>query len=174
MEISDDIFFNDAVRASEVLNIRLTSRSKESPNPIPMAGVPIHALDNYLPRLLSAGCSCVVISQTEDGKDRRASGGKGMMQREISRIVTPGVRFEGDGLDESSFNLLAALARDDGSSAVALVDVSTGWLRVYECEGHDELVEVVRRVRPSEIYFRAPYKQSRSIAAQAGLKSSRV
>jgi len=142
-----EIFFEDAPKASDTLNIRLTSRNKDEPDPIPMCGFPIHAMDNYLPRLLRAGLSCVVISQVEETKGR-----KGGMQREISRIVTPGVRFEGDGLDEKRFNYLAAVlvsSREDG--AIAFVDVSTGWLRLLEFESVDDLGDTLRRVGPAEL-----------------------
>jgi DNA mismatch repair protein MutS len=142
-----EIFFQDAPLAAQALNIRLTSRNKDAVDPIPMCGVPVHALDNYLPRLLAAGFSCVILSQVEESKNK-----KGMVQREISRIVTPGVRYEGDGLDEKQFNYLAAAVvgpRETG--AVSFVDVSTGWLRVQEFEGGDELLEILRRIRPAEL-----------------------
>ncbi len=142
-----EIFFEDALRASEILNIRLTSRNKDDPDAIPMSGVPIHALDNYLPKLLRAGTSCVIVSQVEDGKAK-----KGPVQREISRIVTPGVRFEGDGLDESSYNFLAALsASPRGAGALSFADVSTGVLRAIEAENIDELVDMLQRVAPAEL-----------------------
>src|SRR5262249_47635629 len=128
--------------------IRLTSRHKEQPDPIPMCGVPVHALDNYLPRLLRQSYSCVIVSQVEDAK-----GKKGMVQREISRIVTPGVRYEGDGLDEKSFNYLAAgcVAWGGGAGVISFVDVSTGRLRLFEGESGDGLCEGLRRIRPAEL-----------------------
>ncbi|HQH28197.1 MAG TPA: hypothetical protein PLP17_12425, partial [Oligoflexia bacterium] len=143
-----EIFFDDAKTAANFLQIRLTSRDKESPDPVPMCGVPVHALDNYLPRLLKGGYSCVIVSQAEDAKDK-----KGMVRREISRIVTPGIRYEGDGLDEKQFNYLAAVcvAGGDGSGAVCYVDVSTGHLRVQETESVEELTEVLERIRPAEL-----------------------
>ena len=142
-----EIFFEDAHRASSILNIRLTSRNKDDPDAIPMCGVPIHALDNYLPKLLRAGVSCVLMSQVEDGR-----GKKGGVAREISRIVTPGIRFEGDGLDERSFNfLLSVCFSSRGAGAVSFSDVSTGVLRVVEVESLDELLDMIQRVSPSEI-----------------------
>lgn len=142
-----EIFFDDAKTAAEVLGIRLTSRDKESPDPVPMCGVPIHALDNYLPKILKAGLSCVVVSQVEDAKDK-----KGMVRREITRIVTPGVRYEGDGLDEKQFNYLAAACIGPGDSgAVSYVDVSTGHLHVQETENSEEMIEALRRINPTEL-----------------------
>lgn len=142
-----EVFFEDAVTAADVLGIRLTSRDKDQENPIAMCGVPHHALENYLPKLLSAGFSCVVVSQVEDAKQA-----KGMVRRAITRIVTPGVRFEGDGLDEKHFNYLsAACVAPSGMAAVSYIDVSTGHLRIREAETLDELLEVLRRIHPAEL-----------------------
>lgn len=142
-----ELFFDDAVTASNVLSIRLTSRSKDESRAVPMAGVPIHALENYLPKLLKAGLSCLIVSQVEDSSNKKSG-----IAREITRIVTPGVRFEGDGLEEREYNFLAAVcvgAREH--CAIAYVDVSTGELRVQEVESHDELVECVNRINPVEL-----------------------
>ena len=142
-----EVFFDDARVVSETVQIRLTSRDRDSVDPVPMCGVPIHALENYLPKILVAGHSCVIISQTDD--DRK---GKGMVKREISRIVTPGVRFQGDGLDERRFNFLAAVAvAPRGSGAVSYVDVSTGHLRLQFLDDTEELIEAIQRIRPSEV-----------------------
>ena len=142
-----EVFFDDARTVADALQIRLTSRNKDQADPIPLCGVPIHALDNYLPRLLRQGYSCVIVSQTEDARNK-----KGMVQRDITRIVTPGVRYEGDGLEDRSFNYLAAVClSSSGSGAIGYSDVSTGRLRVQEVESFDELVEAIRRVRPVEI-----------------------
>lgn len=143
-----EIFFEDAKIASSVLGIRLTARHKESENPVPMCGVPIHALDNYLPKLVKSGHSAVVVSQVEEADPSK----KGGVRREITRVVTPGLRYEDDGLDEKQFNFLAAVCFGNrGTGAVAYIDVSTGFLRVREAESLEELIEVVQRVQPAEI-----------------------
>lgn len=142
-----EIFFEDAPKVSQAINIRLTSRDKQQENSIPMCGIPVSTLDNYLPKLLQAGFSCVVVSQNEDSKNK-----KGMVQREISRIITPGVRFEGDGLDERKFNFLAAIYFNKrGTGAISFVDVSTAWLRVLELEVEEDLLEALQRIRPVEV-----------------------
>jgi DNA mismatch repair protein MutS len=142
-----EVFFDDAQIFAETLGIRLTSRDKDQDNPIPMAGVPIHALDTYLPKLLSAGFSCVIVSQVEDPKQA-----KGMVRRAITRIITPGIRYEGDGLEEKRFNYLAAALMSQGDlGAVSYIDVSTGALRVQETETVEEFLEVVRRIEPAEL-----------------------
>ena len=143
-----EVFFEDAKTVSEALNIRLTSRDRNNPNPVPMCGVPIHAIENYLSRLVNGGFSCVLVSQVEDGKP----GDKGKnVRREISRIITPGVRFEGDGLDQKQYNYLASVLFGFHGSAVSFVDVSTGHLRVQEFEFFEDLLETVERIRPAEI-----------------------
>lgn len=157
-----EIFFDDAKTAAEILSIRLTSRNREDALPIAMCGVPVHAIDNYLPRLLQAGQSCVIVSQIEEssggtGASSAGAGAKGLgdkraVRREITRIVTPGVRYEGDGLSERAHNYLAAAAiGSSGSGGIVYVDVSTGHLRVQECENLEELSDVIGRIRPSEL-----------------------
>lgn len=164
-----EVFFDDAKRAAEVLSIRLTSRNKEDPNPIAMCGVPIHAMDNYIPRLLAAGLSCVLVSQVEDAKLK-----KGMVRREVTRIITPGVRFEGDGLDEKRFNYLAALlVGNQGSGAVAFVDVSTGWLRVQEFDSPQDAQEVIQKIRPSELLLPSLVNGQQSHKSQRWFSESR-
>lgn len=143
-----EIFFEDAKIASSVLGIRLTARHKESENPVPMCGVPIHALDNYLPKLVKSGHSAVVVSQVEEADASK----KGGVRREITRIVTPGLRYEDDGLEEKQFNFLAAVCFGKrGTGAVAYIDVSTGFLRVHEAESLEELIEVLQRTEAREI-----------------------
>lgn len=143
-----EVFFDDAKVVADTLNIRLTARHKDQPEPVDMCGVPVHAIDNYLPKLLDAGLSCVVVTQVETAE--RSS--KGMVRREISRIVTPGVRYQGDGIDEKSFNFLAAVfLAPRGCGGCAFVDVSTGDLRVEEAESPEEMLDLLERIQPSEI-----------------------
>ncbi|MDD2943072.1 MAG: DNA mismatch repair protein MutS [bacterium] len=143
-----EVFFEDAPIVASVLDIRLTSRNKGDENAIPMCGIPIHAIDNYLPRMLEAGLSCVLMSQVEASSQER----KGVVAREITRIVTPGLRYEGDGLDERSYNYLASVCVYlQGGGAVAFVDVSTGHLKLQQFEAEDELAEILVRVSPSEM-----------------------
>ena len=147
-----EVFFEDAKIISDALNIRLTSRDKSETDPIPMAGVPIHALDNYLPRLLEKGLSCVLVSQVDGTETKIQNGKKVGVQREITRIITPGIRFEGDGLDEKRYNFLAAaLISPRGSGAVGLIDVSAGILRLIEVESKESLLDTLRKFSPSEI-----------------------
>jgi len=142
-----EVFFDDAEIVANALQIRLTSRDKKKSNPIPMCGVPQHAIDNYIPKLLDKGFSCVMVSQLEDAKKA-----KGMVKRGITRIITPGVRYDGDGLDAKKFNYLASiLSSGGGSSSVSYIDISTGRLRTQETESVEEACEVLLRLMPSEV-----------------------
>jgi DNA mismatch repair protein MutS len=142
-----ELFYEDARLASQALSIRLTTRSKNDPNPIPMCGVPVHAVDNYIPKLLDQGYSCVLMSQVEESSNK-----KGMVKREVTRIITPGVRYQGDGINEKEFNYLAAVCVGaDGNGVIAFIDVSIGNLIVQEVETLDSLLDVTERVRPVEL-----------------------
>lgn len=142
-----EIFFEDAKIASSVLGIRLTARHKDSDNPVPMCGVPIHALENYLPKLVKFGHSAVVVSQVGEADKTK----KGGVRREITRVVTPGIRFQDDGLDEKQFNFLASVCFGTrGRGAISYIDVSTGFLRVQEADSLEELLEILQRVQPAE------------------------
>jgi DNA mismatch repair protein MutS len=147
-----EVFFDDAVTVSDALSIRLTSRDKDQDNPIPMCGVPVHAFENYLPRLLRQGFSCVVVEQVED-----AAQAKGLVKREITRIITPGVRLDGEGLDEKHSNYLSAILPYGIDSAVFVaIEVSTGILLLREAGSADEIEDLLYRYAPKEILL--PFK----------------
>jgi len=117
-----ETFGDDAVVAARDLNITLTSRQKDdSGNKIPLAGIPYHALEAYLPRLLRAGHKVAICEQVEDPKLAR-----GLVRRELVRIVTPGTVLDPCMLEEGTNNYLAALVREGNDFGLALVDVSTG------------------------------------------------
>jgi DNA mismatch repair protein MutS len=100
-----ELFFDDAKIAAELLGITLTARSKGD-NPIPMAGVPVRALDNYLKRLVDLGCKVAICEQMQDPKEA-----KGVVEREVVRVVTPGTLVEDDLLQGAGANFLAAVAQ---------------------------------------------------------------
>ena len=114
-----ELFFEDAKTASRVLGLTLTSREKGE-NPVPMAGFPHHQLDPYLAKLIAAGHRAAICDQVEDAKKA-----KGLVRREITRIVTRGTLTDDALLDASANNFLAAIAGND-PVGLAWVDVSTG------------------------------------------------
>lgn len=117
-----ETFGEDAVTASRTLNITLTSRQKDDEgNRIPLAGIPYHSLDVYLSRLVNAGHKVAICEQVEDPKQA-----KGIVRREITRIVTPGTVIEPALLQEKSNNYLAAILPENGLAGLVLLDLSTG------------------------------------------------
>jgi len=113
-----ELFFDDAVRAAEALDIALTKRGEHQGEPIPMCGVPVHHAHSYLSRLIKAGFKVAVGEQIEDPAEAKKRGAKSVVRRAITRIVTPGTLTEEDLLDARSANRIASLARlADGTTA---------------------------------------------------------
>src|SRR5437763_7705650 len=122
-----ELFFEDAVVAARELEITLTSRNKEKGAAIPMCGVPYHAAEGYISRLIQKGHRVAICDQMED--PRLA---KKLVKREVTRIVTPGTAMDANLVRSRENNYLAAVSRGDARSGVAHVDVSTGEVRVTE------------------------------------------
>src|SRR6476620_3580585 len=116
-----ELFFEDAVTAARELEITLNARNKEKGAAIPMCGVPYHAAEGYISRLIQKGYRVAICDQVEDPKLA-----KKLVKRDITRIVTPGTAMDASLVRSRKNNYLAAVARGDGTSAVAYVDVSTG------------------------------------------------
>ncbi|MEP1229128.1 MAG: DNA mismatch repair protein MutS [Litorimonas sp.] len=122
-----ELFFDDAVRASAALDIALTKRGKHNGNDIPMCGVPVHASETYLQRLIKKGFRVAVCEQTEDPKEAKKRGAKSVVRREIVRLVTPGTLTEDNLLDARGRNLIVCLAKSlSGDYALAWADISDG------------------------------------------------
>ncbi len=145
-----ELFFEDAEQASEALDITLTKRGKLAGDDIPMAGVPVHAAENYLARLIKRGFKVAVCEQTEDPAAAKARGSKSVVRREVVRLVTPGTLTEDTLLNPRSHNYLVALgrARDDFSLAVA--DMSTGEFFILPTKS-GRLDADLARLQPGEI-----------------------
>lgn len=147
-----ELFFDDAKRAADLLDITLTARGKNDGEAIPMAGVPYHSVDNYLARLVRQGVSVAICEQTGDVT------GKGPVKREVVRIVTPGTLTEEHLLDANQTAWLAAIAEGRPSSnliepsfGLAALDVATGRFQVQQLSNADELATEIARLAPSEI-----------------------
>lgn len=136
-----ELFFEDAKRAAEILDITLTSRGEHEGVPIPMAGVPYHAADAYLARLIKAGERVAVCEQTETPAEAKKRGSKAVVNREIVRIITPGTLTEDTMLPARTGQALAALAPAAGGKSVglAVADISTGAFHVGLCTQADVL-----------------------------------
>ena len=145
-----ELFFEDAVVAAGILDIALTTRSKKDETPIPMCGVPHHAAQQYVARLLGAGFKVALCDQTED-----ASLAKGLVARAVVRVVTPGTVTEEEYLDPREPNYLAALTRDGEAIGVIAADLSTGETRQALVVGSAALGELLGRLAPRECVYPA-------------------
>ncbi|MFQ5510334.1 MAG: DNA mismatch repair protein MutS [Candidatus Krumholzibacteriia bacterium] len=116
-----ETFYEDAVDISRILNIALTTRDKNKPNPVPLAGVPFHSAENYITRLLSAGRSVAICEQVED-----AAQAKGLVRREVVEVLTPGTSLSGKLLEAKEHNYCLLVLVDGPRAGISLVDVSTG------------------------------------------------
>ncbi len=134
-----ELFFEDAQTAADILSITLTARGEYDGSPIPMAGVPFHAAEGYLARLIKAGCRVAVCEQTESPAEAKKRGSKSIVNRDIVRIVTPGTITEDALLPARQGQALAAiaLAKTGQTGAVAVCDVSTGAFAVQACKAGD-------------------------------------
>jgi len=144
-----ELFFEDAVVAARELEITLTSRNKEKGAAIPMCGVPYHAAEGYIARLIQKGHRVAICDQMEDPKVA-----KKLVKREITRVVTPGTAMDAALVGPRENNYLAAVARAGARSAVAHVDVSTGEFRVTEMEPA-EVAGALENLGAREVLFPA-------------------
>ena len=121
-----EMFYEDAERGARLLGLTLTKRGTSNGAPIPMAGVPAHAAEAYLAKLIRAGFKVAVCDQLENPAEAKKRGSKAVVRRDVVRVVTPGTLTEDGLLDARGANRLAAIAVRAGSAAVASVEISTG------------------------------------------------
>jgi DNA mismatch repair protein MutS len=145
-----ELFFDDAARAAEALDIALTKRGKHAGNDIPMCGVPVHAAESYLEKLIRKGYRVAVCEQTEDPAEAKKRGSKSVVRREVVRLVTPGTLTEDTLLDARKSNILAALGRAGEGFALAAADMSVGTFTVGALAREDIAIELARTA-PSEL-----------------------
>ncbi|MEE4658877.1 MAG: DNA mismatch repair protein MutS [Halieaceae bacterium] len=141
-----ELFFDDAKRAADILDITLTVRGKSAGEPIPMAGVPYHAAESYLARLVRAGVSVAICEQVGD-----PATSKGPVERKVMRVVTPGTLSDEALLEETRDNLLLAVGGRGQQFGLAWLELSAGRFRVLELEGEDALASELERLRPAEL-----------------------
>jgi len=145
-----ELFFDDAPKAAEALDIALTKRGRHLGNDIPMCGVPVHAAEQYLQKLIRKGFRVAICEQTEDPAEAKKRGSKSVVRREVVRLVTPGTLTEDALLDARAANILAALGRAAGALALAAADISAGRFTVTPVTAEDLATELAR-ARPSEL-----------------------
>ncbi len=147
-----ELFFGDAEIAARTLGITLTKRGQHLGRDIPMAGVPVHAANDYLQKLIAAGHRVAVCEQVEDPAEAKKRGGKTLVRRDVTRLVTPGTITEENILEPGEPNWLLAVGRVKGEAdpALAWIDISTGAFRTA-MSGSDRLLSDILRIDPREI-----------------------
>ena len=143
-----ELFFDDAKRAAVLLDITLTARGKSGGNAIPMAGVPYHAVEGYLAKLVRKGESVAICEQIGD-----PATSKGPVEREVVRVITPGTLTDDALLAESRDNLVAAIFGDKDAMGIAWLDLAGGRFRLTEVAGDDGLAAELERLRPAELIY---------------------
>lgn len=141
-----ELFFEDAKQGARLLDITLTQRGSSAGEPIPMAGIPYHAAEGYLARLVKAGLSVAICEQTG-----QAGEGKGPVERKVVRVITPGTLTDEALLDESRDNLLVAIYPQGDIWGIANLDLASGRFVVTEVEGQTQLETTLARLAPSEL-----------------------
>ena len=161
-----EMFFHDAEVASELLGIALTKRGQMNGNDIPMCGVPVHAMDGYLEKLIRFGRRVAVCEQAETPENFKKRGGKGPLPRAVVRVVTAGTLNEDGLLAPTQNNYLAAIGHANGEFAVAWSDMSTGSFQVQAVE-FESILTTIERLNPAEILF--PETQTAIVDCLKGL-----
>ncbi|MDU4792511.1 MAG: DNA mismatch repair protein MutS, partial [Staphylococcus sp.] len=139
----------DAKEASRVLEITLTKRDAKKENPIPMCGVPYHSANSYIETLINNGYKVAICEQMEDPKQT-----KGMVKREVVKVVTPGTMMEQGGMDENQNNYILSFIQNENGYALSYCDVSTGELKATNFEDESTLINEIITINPNEIVVR--------------------
>jgi DNA mismatch repair protein MutS len=143
-----EMFFDDAKRASELLDITLTARGKSGGEPIPMAGIPFHAADGYLAKLVRSGVSVAICEQIGD-----PATSKGPVERKVMRIITPGTLSDEALMEDKRDNLLLAINQHENHFGIASLDIGSGRFQVFEVQGIDAVLAEIQRLDPAELLF---------------------
>nr|WP_297459781.1 DNA mismatch repair protein MutS [uncultured Halomonas sp.] len=160
-----ELFFDDARRAAQLLDITLTQRGQSAGKPIPMAGVPYHSAEGYLARLVKAGESVAICEQIGD-----PAASKGPVERKVVRIVTPGTLHDEALLDARRDNLLLALHCQGERWGLAWLELSSGRFSVLEVDGEADMLAEVHRLAPAELLIADGLDLPTALAERAGLK----
>jgi len=154
-----EMFLGDAQKAASILEIALTSRNKNDSSPIPMCGIPFRAADNYIAKLIESGCKVAVCEQVED-----AALAKGLVKREVVRVITPGMILNESLLDKKSNNFLVAISRVNETAGLASLDISTGNFKTCQMERTGNsippaLIDAVLKLDPREILLPSSFEK---------------
>ncbi|MCL1884009.1 MAG: DNA mismatch repair protein MutS [Defluviitaleaceae bacterium] len=164
-----EIFFEDAKIASKELDIALTGRDCGQAERAPMCGVPAHAVDGYIARLVEKGYRVALCDQVEDAKQA-----KGIVKRDVIRVITPGTVTDANFLEEGRHNYIAAIYADSGGFSLACADITTGRFMATAIRGEDEqkLLDELSRINPAEIILPENFPLTRIIENTSGVKAT--
>jgi DNA mismatch repair protein MutS len=151
-----EMFFEDAETAAKILDIALTSRNKSDDGSVPLCGVPYHAAEPYIQKLLRAGHKVAVCEQIEDPKTA-----KGVVDRDVVRVITPGTVTAEEALDARDNNFLAAVSSGRKGFGMAVTDITTGAFRGAQFADEQSLVDEISRIKPSELLIAASEQRLR-------------
>lgn len=160
-----ELFYDDAKKASQLLDISLTKRGASAGEPIPMAGVPYHAVEGYLAKLISLGESVAICEQIGD-----PALSKGPVERKVVRIVTPGTISDELLLEDRKDNLLASIWQEKSGYGYATLDISSGRFHVFECDNFDTMQAELQRTNPVEILYPEDFSSMVLIEHRHGLR----
>jgi DNA mismatch repair protein MutS len=163
-----ELFFDDAKKAAELLDVTLTARGKSGGEPIPMCGVPYHAAETYLAKLVKLGVSVAICEQIGD-----PATSKGPVERKVMRVLTPGTVSDEALLDEHRDNLLAAIWVDD-SFGLAFLDMTSGAFSVMELDGEQALLDQLARLNPVELLVSDQQLVPEALSNYTGLRERPV
>lgn len=160
-----ELFYEDAKRAAKLLDVTLTARGKSNGEPIPMAGIPYHAADGYLAKLVRAGVSVAICEQIGD-----PATSKGPVERKVVRIVTPGTVSDEALMDSGRDNLLVAVHQQANTFGIASLDIASGRFMVLEVQGLDAVLGELQRLNPAELLINDDLTTPELAAKRRGLR----
>lgn len=160
-----ELFEEDAIQGAKLLELTLTARNKNSENPVPMAGIPHHAAQNYIDILVDQGHKVAIVEQMED-----AAAAKGMVKRDVVQLITPGTKLSGGAGSDKQNNYLAAVLPDGRAWAMAYIDLSTGELKATTSQQFNDIVDELRSLEVKEVVLRQndPETIKQQMATQLG------
>lgn len=161
-----ELFYDDAKKAAELLDITLTARGKSGGQPIPMAGVPFHAAENYIARLVKFGLSIAIAEQIGD-----PATAKGPVERQVVRVVTPGTLTDEAFLDARSDNLLVCIYQGQEGFGLASLEISSGRFALTELDDQTQLLSEIERLRPAELLVSQQDQSQWPIAEETAIQT---
>jgi len=160
-----ELFFDDAKRAADLMEITLTARGSSAGEPIPMCGVPYHSVDTYLGRLVKLGVSVAICEQIGDPAES-----KGPVDRQVVRIITPGTLTDESLLDARQDNLIVAISKSQNVFGIASLDLGSGRFELSELTGEDSLVSELHRLAPAELIISEDASYPLQVMNHAGIR----